>query len=268
MDAEPNAAADAAADADADDLALADGLVRAAGRLAAEMRAVGVTTSRKGSVSDVVTEADHAAEALIAGRLRERRPGDGLVGEEGSGARGQSGRTWYVDPVDGTYNYAAGLPVWCCAVALVDARGPVLGAVHHPAADETWLGGRGGRPTRNGVELPPLPDRGLAESSLVTYLHPSTLPDPARREPLLRALRPAATMRSFGSGSVELSWVAAGRLGGFLQSDCLPWDWYPGAALVLAAGGAAEVVEVDGHRWHVAGPRRLVDDVIAALLRR
>jgi fructose-1,6-bisphosphatase/inositol monophosphatase family enzyme len=72
-------------------------------------------------------------------------------------------------------------------------------------------------------------------------------------------------MRACGSGSVELSWVAAGRLGGYLQVNCLPWDWLPGAALVTAAGGATAVVEQDGQRWHVAGPARLVADVTERL---
>jgi myo-inositol-1(or 4)-monophosphatase len=77
----------------------------------------------------------------------------------------------------------------------------------------------------------------------------------------------AATVRMLGSGSVEAAAVAAGRLGASLQSDSLPWDWLPGAALVRGAGGAAEIVEIDGHRWHIAGNRQAVDDVRELLLR-
>jgi myo-inositol-1(or 4)-monophosphatase len=95
----------------------------------------------------------------------------------------------------------------------------------------------------------------------VTYLHPSTLPDETLRGPLLRAMERAATVRMLGSGSVEAAAVAAGRLGASLQSDSLPWDWLPGAALVRGAGGAAEIVEIDGHRWHIAGNRQAVDEV-------
>jgi myo-inositol-1(or 4)-monophosphatase len=69
-----------------------------------------------------------------------------------------------------------------------------------------------------------------------------------------------------GSGSIELAAVAAGRLGAFIQHDCLPWDWYPGAALVRAAGGVAAVVELGVRRWHIAGPAGVVDE-IADLLR-
>ena len=102
---------------------------------------------------------------------------------------------------------------------------------------------------------------------MASYLHPTTLPDDRVRVPLLRAISAAATVRMIGSGSIELAAVAAGRLGCFVQHDSLPWDWWPGAALVAAAGGVTEVFELDGVRWHLAGgaPRRSRE--AAALLR-
>ncbi|HEV7205803.1 MAG TPA: inositol monophosphatase family protein [Jatrophihabitans sp.] len=249
-----------------DDFDLAAALVRDAGVLAARMLADGLTTHHKTSISDVVSAADHAAEELVVGRLRAERPDDGIVGEEGTSDSGQ-GRTWFVDPVDGTYNFLSGLPTWCAALALADAdRTPLLGAIYHPAADELWLGGAGHATTRNGEPLEPLSDAALADVSIATYLHPTTLPDESLRVPLLQAMRGAATVRMLGSGSVELAAVAAGRLGAFLQADSMPWDWLPGAALVRAAGGAAEVIEARGHRWHVAGPRRVVDEIGALVI--
>jgi fructose-1,6-bisphosphatase/inositol monophosphatase family enzyme len=250
-----------------DDLALAAELVRAAGELAGTMRRDGLTVERKTSVSDVVSAADHAAEELIVARLRAERPDDAIVGEEGTSDSG-SGRTWYLDPVDGTYNFVSGLPFWCAALALAadSANDPVLGAVYDPSADELWLGGQAAPATCNGEQLPQLSDRPLADLSLTTYLHPETLPDETLREPLLRAMRGAATVRMMGSGSVEYAAVAAGRLGASLHANSLPWDWLPGAALVLAAGGAARVVEIGAHRWHIAGPPRVVDELTALVL--
>jgi myo-inositol-1(or 4)-monophosphatase len=64
---------------------------------------------------------------------------------------------------------------------------------------------------------------------------------------------------------MELAWVAGGRLGVYVQHDCLPWDWLPGAALVTAAGGATRVIDLDGHRWHIAGNHQVVDEVTLAL---
>jgi myo-inositol-1(or 4)-monophosphatase len=244
-----------------DDLELAAALVREAGVLAAELLRAGLTTEHKTSVSDVVSAADHAAEAHIVERLRVARPGDGLVGEEGTNEPAE--RTWFIDPVDGTYNFLSGLPLWCSALALSDAEPhPVLGAIYHPATDELWLGGREHPTTRNGSPVPLLPEQPLAELSIASYLHPTTLPDERARLPLLRAIQGAATVRMLGSGSIELAAVAAGRLGAWLQINSLDWDWLPGAALVRAAGGTTEVVYAHGHRWHVAGNARAVAEIV------
>jgi fructose-1,6-bisphosphatase/inositol monophosphatase family enzyme len=246
-----------------DDSALAATLVREAGLLAADMLRDGLRTHRKTSVSDVVSAADHAAENLIGSRLAAERPSDGVIGEEGTSRAGE--RIWYVDPVDGTYNFLSGLPLWCSAVALVDGDGPVLGAVYAPVTDELWVGGRARRTSCNDVPVPHLEDRTLSEVSVATYLHPTTLPDDSVREPLAEVVQNAATVRMLGSGSIELASVAAGRLGVYVQYDCLPWDWYPGAALVRAAGGATAVVEASGHRWHIAGSRQVVGEVAVLL---
>ena len=242
------------------DLALAAELVRDAGALAARMRRDGLDVERKTSISDVVTEADRVAEKLIAERLGAERPDDGIVGEEGTSTSGA--RTWYVDPVDGTYNYTVGLPIWCAAVALVEHDETVLGAIYQPTADELWLGGRDDPTTLNGIALPQLEDRPLADLALCSYLHPTTLPDDSARVPLLRAMTGAATVRMLGSGSVELAAVAAGRLGVWFHIDSLPWDWLPGAALVRAAGGVAETVEAHGHAWNAAGPPTAVAELL------
>ena len=248
-----------------DDVELAAGLVRDAGRLAARMLAEGLRTEHKSSVSDVVSAADRAAEELVVEQLARQRPHDAIVGEEGAARTGTSGRTWYVDPVDGTYNFLSGIPVWCSAVAVDDGQGSSLGAVFHPAVDELWVGGPSVATTLNGSPVEPLIDRPLAEVSVATYLHPTTMPDDSLREPLLRAMQGAATVRMLGSGSVELAAVASGRLGASMQSNSLPWDWLPGAALVRGAGGVAEIVEVRRHRWHLAGNAQTVADLTGLL---
>jgi fructose-1,6-bisphosphatase/inositol monophosphatase family enzyme len=94
----------------ADDLELAASLMRDAGQLAARMLRDGLTVHHKTSISDVVSAADHAAEELVVSRLRAERPADGIVGEEGTAVPG-TGRTWFVDPVDGTYNCPTARPI-------------------------------------------------------------------------------------------------------------------------------------------------------------
>jgi fructose-1,6-bisphosphatase/inositol monophosphatase family enzyme len=200
--------------------------------------------------------------------LRAARPADGLIGEEGANQPAAGGRTWYIDPVDGTYNFLSGLPYWCSALALAPACGgePMVGAVYHPSADELWLGGGDQPTTCNGAPVRQLADAPLSRLSLASYLHPATLPDDGAREPLLAVLRGAATVRMLGSGSLELAAVAGGRLGVWAQLDTLDWDWLPGAALVRAAGGVTEVVHHRGHRWHLAGNRQAVADIRGLLL--
>ncbi|MHA3701595.1 inositol monophosphatase family protein [Jatrophihabitans sp. YIM 134969] len=250
------------------DAALAASLVREAGVLAARMRAGDdLEVARKTSVSDIVSAADHAAEELVVSRLDDARPADGIIGEEGASRPSSSGRTWHLDPVDGTYNFVAGIPVWCSAAALVDdASGDVLvGAVYHPASDELWLGGRDLPTTRNGVEVPAVTDAPLASLSVASYLHPSTMADAGLQAAWVDVISRAATVRMLGSGSVELAAVAAGRLGCWIQHDSLSWDWLPGSALVRAAGGTTAEIEVGGHVWRAAGPATAVAEAVRVL---
>lgn len=252
---------------DIDDAALAAELTRRAAELASRMRAGGLEGEQKTSITDVVTAADHAAEELIAGALSRLRPHDGILGEEGAAADSTSGRTWVIDPVDGTYNFLAGLANWCSALALRDADGLVLGAVHQPAVDEAWVGGRDLRTSLNGARLGPLEDLPLDHVCLATYLHPTLLPDEDLRETWLAAISGAATVRMFGSASVDLAAVSAGRVGVWAQQGVPDWDWLPGAALVTAVGGRAEQIEVRGRLWSIAGRPTAVGDIIAALHR-
>ena len=249
-----------------DDFSLAEELVRDAGTLASSMLNDGLETRYKTSVSDVVSAADNAAEELVVGRLRTLRPDDGLVGEEGSMSPGD-GRTWYVDPVDGTYNFLSGVPYWCSAVGLVDAAGPVAGAVYYPAVNELWIGGRDRRTTLNGLPVTVLADQPLARISIVTYFHPRHLADRERVTSWQAVIARAATLRVLGSASVDLASVASGRLGVFLQANLSPWDWFPGAALVLGAGGVAETLAVGTTIWQIAGNRQAVAETMEALRR-
>lgn len=255
---------DAVADSDLSDTELAGELVRAAGRLAAQMRQDGLTVNRKTSISDVVSDADKAAEAMIVNRLAVARPADGVIGEEGAAAPGR--RTWIIDPVDGTFNFVSGLPAWCSALALIDGDDLLLGAIFQFTTDELWIGGQGHPSSLNGVRLPALRDRALAEVAISTYLHPTRVGDAPLREGVLRSIAGAASVRIIGSGSVELAAVADGRLGVWLHADTPTWDWYPGAAIVLAAGGVVDVFEHGGHTWYVAGPPTGVAQTKAAVL--
>lgn len=250
------------AEADAD---LAARLVVEAGTLARRLREDGLDVEHKTSISDVVTEADRAAERRITELLRRHRPGDGVLGEEGSLVETGGDRRWVVDPVDGTYNFVSGSDYWCSAVALSRGDDSLLGAVHRPTTGETFLGGTGLPTRRNGVPVRPLPPGDLADGCLATYLHPPFFDDPALAEPFLRVSRGAATLRMLGSGSVDLASVAMGVHTVWCQHSCPEWDWLPGRALVEGAGGVCATVTVSGYDWFVAGRPRAVDQAVALL---
>jgi fructose-1,6-bisphosphatase/inositol monophosphatase family enzyme len=256
------------------DAALAADLVREAGRLALDLRAEDGDVLRVGtktSVSDLVTAADHAAERLVVDHLATFRPDDAVLGEEGAAQAGTSGRTWVIDPVDGTYNFVRGLGWWCSAVALVagdpgaEDPEPLLGAVYHPERDLLYVGGPGLATSCNGVPLPPLDDRPLGESCVATYLHPPLFGSPVA-DAFSRVAASAATLRMLGSGSLDLCAVSRGRLDLYLHHSAPPGDWLPGAALVRGAGGAARRVAAAGRVWSVAGVPTAVDEACVALL--
>ncbi|WP_181311157.1 inositol monophosphatase family protein [Nocardioides campestrisoli] len=257
---------DAENDAGTDDAALASRLVREAAELAARMRAEGLAVETKTSVSDVVTAADRAAEELIVRSLRRLRPDDSILGEEGADHVGTSGRTWVIDPVDGTYNFAAGLDWWCSALALRERAGDrlLLGAVHHEASSSTYVGGPDLAPSVNGRPMAPLVDRPLAESCLTTYLHPPFYGGPVG-EAFGRMANGAATVRMLGSGTMDAMAIASGRLHVLCQHSVPPWDELPGAAIIRGVGGRTVRLSVAGVEWYVAGAPTAVAEVCAAL---
>ena len=248
------------------DVRLAAELVRGAGSLAAKMRIEGIGDSieTKTSVSDLVTAADKAAEKAIVERLTAEHPGDGILGEEGSARESTTGRVWTIDPVDGTYNFVRGLDWWCSALALTDGDGIILGAIYSPAEDAVYVGGPELPTTRNGVRLDAMPDTPLALACLTTYLHPSKLKQPVG-EAYVRVTSGAASIRILGSGSMDLTAIAQGKLHLFCQHSVPDWDRLPGAALVLGAGGAMTQVEAGGVTWSLAGAPTAVAEAAEVL---
>lgn len=247
-----------------EDVGLAARLVRNAGSLAHRMRAEGLELATKTSISDVVTAADHAAERLVVDALAAERPEDGVLGEEGASRDGSSGRRWVIDPVDGTYNFVAGLAWWCSAIALMDGDELVLGAVHHPATGRTFVGGPGLPTTVDGVRVDRIADRPLAQACLTTYLHPPSYAGEVGAA-FGRMVGGAATLRMLGSASMDATAIAEGALHVRCQHSLPPWDELPGTALILGAGGAARRIEAAGVTWYAAGAPTAVTDIARRL---
>jgi myo-inositol-1(or 4)-monophosphatase len=242
-----------------DDLQVAVEAVTAAVEAAREARGGPLNPRAKSVAADLVTEADARAEQAAAGVIRAHRPDDGILGEEGTRHAG-SGRRWLIDGIDGTVAFASGLPTWCGAVALEDGDGPVAAAVLDAATRELHTA-RTGRQSVNRVRRA----RPLDDAHVATFLRRDRLVLPGVRAVGQRLLDRAGLVRHAGPGSLELAWVAQGRLDAWIQPQVDPWDWLPGALLVTQAGGEARVVHAET-RWHIAGPPELVEE-LAGLLR-
>lgn len=235
---------------DASDLQVARHVVRIGALQAAQHvgRVGRVDVKQHGG--DVVTDADRFAETAIVDGLSRYRPDDGVVAEEGSSCQGE--RTWFVDGLDGSLNFVRGDPFWCSAVALVDEHGPVVSAVYHPATDEGFSAERGGGAWRSGTGLTVRNSPGVDSSIISTYLERDDVEDEVHR----RLVTGAAGVRVRGSGSLEMAWIAAGRGDVWVARAPAPWDWLPGALLIVEAGGVVRSLESEGVRWSVAGAER------------
>lgn len=183
---------------------------------------------------DVVTETDERVERLVAAELLAAFPDDGLLGEEATSDRASSsGVTWTVDPVDGTWNFASGIPHWCVVVGCADADGPLAGAICDAVRGELWSAVRGGGGLRlNGAPAPPRPVREVADSTWAAAL------GRAFREPRWQGLfGRIGPMRLMGSLALDLAWTAAGRLDAFAYTcDRRPWDVWAGEVMALEQG--------------------------------
>ncbi|MFE7846355.1 inositol monophosphatase family protein [Microbacterium sp. NPDC057407] len=240
--------------------ALAIDIAQDAGALARSRRAEGVDiAATKSALADIVTLADREVEALVRARLAEARPDDGFLGEETGAERGSSDVTWVIDPIDGTVNYAYGIPQYAVSVAAVigepapELWEAVAAAVYAPATGELFHASRGGGAWLGDRRIEVNAEVGPAGALLATGFgydpatHAGDLARVARVMPMSRDLRRA------GAASLDLAYVAAGRLDGYFERGLAPWDHAAGALLVTEAGGSFEFVAGDD-----AQPRPLV----------
>ncbi len=224
------------------------------------------------SARDIVTEADHLSEDLIIDAIRSYHPGDGILAEE-SGEHGAKageaptsgrGRVWVIDPLDGTVNYANGIPFFCVSIGLVVAGRPYVGVVHDPTRGETFAATAGG---------PAMLMSTLGtESFAIEASHKEKLSDfvvsmalsgrsvATRNRNVRKAIR---IPRSMGSAAMALSYVGNGRFDAFIQQGGLsPWDI--AAAGLIAERGGARVTSMDGGRWFDIGNAPRTIGVLAA----
>jgi myo-inositol-1(or 4)-monophosphatase len=200
------------------------------------------TIAYKGGI-DLVTDADRASEEVVLTFLSSRFPGSAILAEE-SGASAATGGAagaelrWFVDPLDGTTNYAHGVPHFAVNVAVSDGAGLAAGATLDPLRGELYLAGRGEGAWLGEQRLAVSDTDDLRRALLCTGFPYDIQEDP---DPLLRLFKAyiqrARAVRRFGAAALDLAYVASGRFDGFWEARLKPWDVAPGILLVTEAGG-------------------------------
>jgi myo-inositol-1(or 4)-monophosphatase len=229
---------------------LAEELARAAGQLAlAGRRQAGIGTpvghDTKSTATDPVTEFDRAAERLLLDGIRQRRPDDSIVGEEGAEHQGTSGVVWHLDPIDGTANFVYDLPSWCTSVGVEHSSGRRLAAaVYVPTSDEMYSAAGGEGATLDGVALRVSGAVALEHALVATGF--SYRPDRRARQAgrLARLLPRVRDMRRSGSAAIDLCRVASGRVDAYFEEHLNSWD--VSAGLLIAAEAGAVLSDLRG----------------------
>jgi myo-inositol-1(or 4)-monophosphatase len=241
---------------------------RAAGELLLERFLAGGerATGSKSTPTDVVSEADVAAERAIRELIAARRPDDAILGEEGGETQEGEGLRWIVDPLDGTVNFLYGLPQWCVSVAVCDAAGGLAGVVFDPLRDELFAAERdGGAPTLNGDPIDGGPRSADLASSLVATGFAYAADTRAIQAQVLHRLLPRVRdVRRMGGAALDLVWTAAGRFVAYYERGVHIWDIAAGVLVCEQAGLAVRMLDETGPAVPaglVVAPPALIDEL-------
>ena len=221
-------------------LAVAETLARRAGILLREAVQRPRQIDYKG-VTDLVTDSDRACEALIVGGLCRAFPTHGIIGEEGSNFGADAQFRWHVDPLDGTTNFAHGIPHFSTSIALSDAENvPLLGVVYDPIRDECFTAIKGQGALLNGRPIHVSPVMDLSHAVVATGFPKDRWTNPDNNTAqLAQFIRRAQAVARLGSAALDLCYTAAGRIEGFWEPRIYSWDVMAGLCCVLEAGGRA-----------------------------
>jgi myo-inositol-1(or 4)-monophosphatase len=227
--------------------ALAESVAREAGALLRDaFHGPELRVSAKSTPTDLVSEADHAAEHLIRERIGAARPGDGVLGEEGGDHAGTSGVRWIVDPLDGTVNFLFGIPQWAVSIACEDADGMLVGVVYDPMRDELFSAVRDGAPTLDGQPITASTKEDMATAMVGTGFGYDAEVRRAQAVIAARLLPEVRDLRRFGAAAIDLAWTACGRLDAYYEHGLNAWDLAAGGLICERAGLVVQPLEPVG----------------------
>ena len=216
-------------------------LVKAAAAGAAELSRFfnkSFSVSNKEGINNLVTEADHASEKAILDIIKKEYAGHHILSEEAGEIVQDSNYKWIIDPIDGTVNFAHGIPLCCVSIAIEHDGEIILGVVHNPTLNELFLAEKGKGATLNDKAIKVSEKQNVATACLVTGFPYTYLDTPNGPLQIFEKLiRKGVPVRRLGSAATDLCWVAAGRFDGFYEHKLEPWDSAAGYLIVEEAGG-------------------------------
>jgi myo-inositol-1(or 4)-monophosphatase len=207
---------------------------------------------------DLVTEADRASEKLVVQRLHAHYPDHDVVAEEGGGRLSGARYRWYVDPLDGTTNFAHSFPVYNVTLALEKDGELIAGVIYDPTRNEMFAAERGGGAALNGLPIHVSNPRRLADSLLATGFPSRKRHENVNIHFYYQLAMVSHGVRRAGAAAIDLAYVAAGRLEGFWEFRLNPWDMAAGILLVREAGGKCS--DMRGLQASLDGPHLLADN--------
>jgi myo-inositol-1(or 4)-monophosphatase len=228
--------------------------VEAAGRILLEYYGSNFKISNKEGVNNLVTEADHAAEKTIMQIIKSEFPDHYILSEETGEIPTASNYKWIIDPLDGTVNFAHGLPICCVSVGLEQDGQMLMGAVYNPFFNEFYFAQKGFGATLNDKRIQVSAETEVSKSCLVTgfpYSYNDVPNGPL--DVFARLIRKGVPVRRLGSAAMDLCWVAAGRFEGFFEHQLQAWDSAAGFLIVEEAGG--RVSDFTGKKYSPYQPR-------------
>ncbi len=202
---------------------------------------------------DLVTEIDHASEKYLLGEINSRFPGGHIFAEESGETLGQNEDIWYIDPLDGTVNYAHRVPIFCVSIGFASHGTLELGAVYDPLLNEMFIAERGKGAFLNGKQIHVSKTLELKKSLLVTGFPYDTWNTPRNNfDYFIKLAKMTQGVRRLGSAALDGCYVAAGRFDGFWELSLKPWDI--AAAALIAQEAGARVTTIDGGIDFLAPP--------------